>query len=779
MPFNRGKGSGMARGAGNELDPKTGLGVAYMWEDILQKDTVLDLISKFLYIEMPEPKRKAEGRGKAKKGNLIFPRYHQLDCIRRVLADVAEHGTSRNYLIQHSAGSGKTNTITWLAHRLASFHDASNRQVFDNIIIVTDRVIVDRQLQRAVLALEHKEGLIRVMDESCRSADLARALSGNTKIIATTIQKFPYIVDSVKGLSDKHFAVIIDEAHSSTAGRNMAAVTKSLGAAEEPDLAQDAEDLILEDIKSCGKPENVSFFAFTATPKPTTLNFFGRLNAHGQYEAFHLYSMKQAIEEGFILDVLSTYTTYATYFEVQKAKEEDPEYKKAEAMKKIRQLALLSAENIDQRVRIIADHFRASVMSELGGAAKAMVITSSRLEAVRYKLAMDAYLAERGYTDMKALVAFSGKVKDGETEYTETGMNGFSEAKTAAVFDAEGYRLLLVADKYQTGFDQPKLCAMYIMKKLFGVNAVQTLSRLNRICPPYEKQTFVLDFANSYEDMQKAFAPYYETTLLAESVTPERIYELSDRLEAYYVFDPYDIDCYNEILYNPSAKSGLKSKLVFYLNRAKQKADELDKQDRIEFADTLRRFCRFYEFLLLLSGIEDTEIHKKYRFASDLKALLNEKRPGGGISIDDKIKATHFINEQTGEYKGKKLIANPFVRMGDGERPDLPEAQKERLSKIIDEINSRMGKHFDRDVAFKSLLQIKDILMKSESLKLAAKHNTKSNFEMAFASQTDDALIAGLAQNREFYGLLLNDEEIKKTVLGVFVNEVYRELRAE
>ena len=486
LPFNMGDGEGVTAGAGNPVFEDK-YNVSYMWEDILTKDTILDLISKFIFVEVKETVD--EDTGKVKRSeNLIFPRYHQLDVIRRVLADVRENLSSQNYLIQHSAGSGKTNSIAWLAHRLISLHDADNKIVFDNIVIVTDRVVVDRQLQRAIIGMEHKAGLIRVMDDKCNSNDLAIALNGNTKIIATTIQKFPFIVDAVKGLKTKRFAVIIDEAHSSTAGKDMAAVTKAIGSGEQVEV--DMEDMITDEIRRNGKQANISIFAFTATPKPTTILLFGKLNTKGQREAFHVYSMKQAIEEGFILDVLQNYTEYETFYRLNKEVEDDPRCKTNEAKRQIARFIELHDTNIAQRIEVIVEHFRTTVMPELGGQAKAMVITPSRQSAVKYWQAFEDYIAKKGYSGIHALVAFSGKVKlpDDETEYTEASVNGFSEDRLPKEFDSDTYQVLLVANKYQTGFDQPKLCAMYVLKRLKGVNAVQTLSRLNRICAPYEKK---------------------------------------------------------------------------------------------------------------------------------------------------------------------------------------------------------------------------------------------------------------------------------------------------
>lgn len=423
LPFNMGCGEGIQVGAGNPL-LEDEYSVHYMWDDILQKDSLLEILGKFMFIEVSE---KEDSNGKVKKNEtVIFPRYHQLDVLRKVLADVKEHGSSLNYLLQHSAGSGKTNEIAWLAHRLASLHSADNKIIFDNIIICTDRVVVDRQLQQAVLGIEHKEGLIRVMDDQCNSTDLANALGGNTKIIATTIQKFPYIVDSVKGLKNKHFAVIIDEAHSSTSGKNMAAITKSLGSGEvETDV--DVEDIITDEIQRNGKQANVSMFAFTATPKPTTLQLFGRVNEQGQYEAFHIYSMKQAIEEGFILDVLQNYITYDTFFRLNKEIEDDPEMKTNDAKRQIARFVQLHETNISQRIEVIIEHFRQNVMQELNGQAKAMVITESRAGAVKYRQAFEDYITRKGYTGLKALVAFSGKVTIDGKEYTEVGMNGIAE----------------------------------------------------------------------------------------------------------------------------------------------------------------------------------------------------------------------------------------------------------------------------------------------------------------------------------------------------------------
>ena len=780
LPFNMGKGSGVETGKGNPVFEDK-YSVSYMWEDILSKDTLTELITRFVFIERHAERDEVTGKAREKE-NVIFPRYHQLDVIRKLLADVRVNHTTQNYLIQHSAGSGKTNSIAWLAHRLASFHDDNDNVVFDNVVIVTDRVVVDRQLQAAILGMEHKAGLIRVMDEKCSSADLAAALKGHTKIIATTIQKFPYIVGAVRGLKDKKFAVIIDEAHSSTAGKDMAAVSLTLGGGEveiDEEAAPDVEDIIADEISRHGKQANVSVFAFTATPKPTTLELFGKMNAKGQKEAFHLYSMKQAIEEGFILDVLQNFTEYKTYYQINKEIADDPRCKTAEAKRQIARFVELHETNIAQRIEVIIEHFRTTVMKELGGRAKAMVVTKSRASAVKYHRAFQDYIAKKGYSDIKSLVAFSGKVKlDGETEeFTESSINGFPESRLPREFDSDDYKVLLVANKYQTGFDQPKLCAMYILKKLRGVNAVQTLSRLNRICPPFDKKTFVLDFVNTYDEIVSAFRPYYTTTLLANSVTPSAVYDLEARLDGYFVLDPADVEAAANILCRPPIDSKAKQKLNFYFGRVKKRMDDYDNFKQIEIASVMRHFVRFYQFLIQVSCFEDVELHKKFVFVSYLLSYLDISMPGGGFDLDGKIKAVNFVQKKEAEHGKEKMTSQPVVNLPTASAIVLPEDKQERLSVIIAEINSRTGKSYDNDVAIKAMLQIRDLMLKSDKLRTSAKNNTEKDFEFAYFDGIDDALIEGLSQNQDFFSLLLNNDEIKKEVLGIFASEIYKSLR--
>ena len=775
LPFNMGDGNGVNAGKGNPLCDDD-YPVHYMWEDILTKDTILDLISRYIFIQVEEKEDKETGK-KTKKENIIFPRYHQLDCLRKILADVTENKSSFNYLIQHSAGSGKTNTIAWLSHRFSSLHDKNDKQIFDNVVVVTDRVVVDRQLQAAISGIEHKSGLFKPMKDDCTSDDLRKALEGNTKIIATTIQKFPYIVDSVASLKGKTFAVIIDEAHSSTAGKNMAAITKALGKGKQNDDEEvDVEDSIVDEIKRNGKQENVSFFAFTATPKPTTLQLFGRINKDGHGEAFHTYSMKQAIEEGFILDVLQNYITYKTFYQVNKAIQDDPTLETKKAKRQIARTAELHDTNIAQRVEVIVEHFRTTVMQELDGNAKAMVITDSRQGAVKYRQAMDEYLNKKGYSDIKALVAFSGKVKVDDVEYSEAKMNGFSEDKLPEKFDKDGYQVLLVANKYQTGFDQKKLCAMYILKKLRGVNAVQTLSRLNRICAPYKKQTFILDFKNDYEDMKAAFAPYYTSTFLANSVNPRNIYELEKKIDAYAIIDYDDVMKFNEWMYK-GLMDKKKAEINSLLVRAQKFVDKYELEEQLEFVALLRSFVRFYEFMIQVTNFSDVDLHKKYNFIVALLAYLDIRQAGNGFSLKGKIKIGNFVQKKDEEHKAPNLVSKPFLKLPIAEKFGLTEDKKQKLSEIIAEINSRNGTAFDTDVAVKAALQIRDIMMKNENLKKSAASNTEKDFAFPFYDNIDDALIEGLDQNESFFSLLLNNKDIKKEVLGIFMGEIYKSLK--
>ena len=778
LPFNMGNGTGVNAGAGNPIIPGK-YSVSYMWEDILKKDTLIDLISHFIFVERTQnidPLTDKLGKPKERQ---IFPRFHQLDAVRRIIEDIKVNKSSCNYLIQHSAGSGKTNTIAWLAHRLVSQFDEEDKVIFDTVLVVTDRVVVDRQLQDAVRKLDHKSGLIRVIDNQCTSSDLADALQRRTKIIGTTLQKFPYVLDSVRQLKDRRFAVIIDEAHSSTSGKNMGALTRTLS--KDDDTFETIEDKFTDDIRKHGKQENVSFFAFTATPKATTLELFGTLNCHGHKQAFHLYSMKQAIEEGFILDVLSNYVEYNTFYQLNKEIEDDPKVKTSDAKRQIARFIQLHDTNIAQRIEIIVEHFRQNIQPELGGKAKAMIVTPSREAAVKYYQAFKQYVAEHQYSNIKPLVAFSGKVvidDEREHEYTEAGINDCAEDMLPSKFDSDDYQVLLVADKYQTGFDQPKLCAMYVLKALNGVTAVQTLSRLNRICPPFNKRTFVMDFVNTYEKIRDAFAPYYTATFLANSVNPASIIELESKIDGYYIIDYSDIDALVEYIENgvkqPKGQIGLQNSIRRVVDRFKK----LETTDQKEFKALVGGFIRLYEFLIQATSFEDVELHKKYLLLTVLIDQLNIGSTGNGVNLKGKLAATNFKQKKVKETLNPKQISNAFVKLASAEGFIISEEMEEKLSEIIDKINSMLGKDFDPDVVVPSLLQIKNLLLKSDVLKTSAQNNTEEDFKFAFFDSADKELMKGWEQNQEFFSLLLNNDDIQQEVLGIFVPEVYRHLNA-
>lgn len=775
-PFNIGENFGK----GNPHN-ENGLNVSYMWENIWAKDKILLLIERFIYIKKKETRNADTGKIKKSKV-LIFPRFHQLRAVEHVMNDVIINHTSCNYLIEHSAGSGKTETISWLAHILATVHDANNDNVFDTVLIITDRIIVDRQLQEAILGIEHKSGQVKVMDDKCDSEDLAIALGRNTKIVVTTIHKFYYILynNLLGDLKNKKFAVLIDEAHSSTEGVYMQSVTNVL-TNEEDDEEKTEEDKMLEEIQKSGKQKNVSMIAFTATPKPDTLQLFGTLNAEGKKESFDLYSMKQAIEEGYILNVLDNYVTWKTYCHINKAIEGDPELQSIAAKRKMARFIDLHDTNIAQKVEIIIEHFRANVAGCLGGKSKAMVITSSRPAAVKYRQEFENYIQAKGYSEIKALVAFSGKVNLNDTEYTEPVMNGFKEEELRYEFDRSCYQVLIVADKYQTGFDQPKLVAMYVDKRLRGVQAVQTLSRLNRICPPYDKTTFVLDFKNSYDDIKSAFEPYYKDTVLFETISPSDIRDLDREIDAYEFLDADDIDEFNTYLYKENRTSKDKQRMWALLDSALKLITKHPELEQMEIKITIRRFLKGYCFLIQATAYENLEFHKRYNF---LSYLIKELTPGGGgnnFDIADKIRVSDFRQKQIKNHEGEEIEAKPEVKIKKPKPASIEEEQKKLLSQIIDEVNALYDNDYEPDFTTKAVMQIRDLLLKNPVLKdrleKSAKNNTLSEFKFTYDDCVQDALVEGYDQNVDFYTLLLNNEEIRAKFANVFIIEVYRILR--
>jgi type I restriction enzyme, R subunit len=773
LPFNK----GYEGGKGNP--PKEDhFKTSYLWEEVLEKDSLLDIIKRFIHLETDE--REIDGK-KVIKETLIFPRYHQLDSVRKVEADAKANGVGKNYLIQHSAGSGKTNSISWLAHRLANLHDKDDQPIFNNVIIVTDRRALDKQLQDSVYQLEHKHGVVEKIEKD--SNQLASSLKGGVKVIISTLQKFPYILDKVSELGERNYAVIIDEAHSSTTGETMGAVREALSAdsLEEAEKieqkaeaeGQDPEEKILEEIRKRGIQPNISFFAFTATPKARTLETFGTTHDDGLPYPFHLYSMKQAIEEEFILDVLKNYVTYETYFQIGKRIEDDPAFKRAKATKALTRFVSLHPHNIAQKTEIMIEHFRKVTMHKIGGRAKAMVVTSSRLHAVRYKIAFDKYIKVKGYTGLKTLVAFSGTVKDGADSYTEPYMNKFKESETTERFDTDEYQVLIVAEKYQTGYDQPLLHTMFVDKKLTGLKAVQTLSRLNRKCKGKD-DTFILDFANKTEEIQEAFKPYYEATIIEEVTDPNVLYEYETALREPGVFFAEEVESFNNIFYKEKKRSDDKAKLNSIVDKATKRFKILEYEPQEEFKSNIKKFLRLYSFVTQITPFSDVDLHKLYIYLSFLLKKL-PKEPAEKLDLFDEVALEYYANIKV--FEGEIPLESEMLPSGKGGTAKR-EDEKEELSSIIQRLNERFGTDFT-DAQKLSLEQIQEDFANDQDMVQKAKTNTLDDFKLAYVRAFMDKAVDRMSTNEKFFTKILDDEEFRTILMDDMLVGTYNRLRQE
>ncbi|MBL7780494.1 MAG: type I restriction endonuclease subunit R [Saprospiraceae bacterium] len=782
LPFNRGD----EHGAGNPYNPN-GYKTAYLWEKILAKDSFMDIVQSYVHLQKEEYVLDGVTRTKER---MIFPRYHQLDAVREITDDARREGAGKNYLVQHSAGSGKSNTIAWLAYRLSSLHNAQDERIFDSVIVVTDRKVLDQQLQSTIYQFEHKTGVVQKIDKS--SEQLAAALGFGTHIIITTLQKFPFVIDKVDELPERRYAVIIDEAHSSQGGeasKKMKAVlaSKTLEAAALDDEDEDfsGEDLVREQVERSaaarGRQRNISFFAFTATPKFKTLKVFGREGADGKPEAFHLYSMRQAIEEGFILNVLENYTTYETYFRVSKAIEEDPAFSKKKAVKAIARFVSLHPHNLAQKTEIMIEHFRQVVSRKIGGKAKAMVVTSSRMHAKRYFQEFRKYIIEKGYeNEIKVLVAFSGKVIDDDFPdgVSEPSLTGYGETELPEVFDTEEYKILIVADKYQTGFDQPLLHTMYVDKKLSGVKAVQTLSRLNRTCPGKE-DTFVLDFANDRETILASFQPYFEWTTIKEEVDINHLYDLKAVLDAFQIYWQIEIDNFCDIYFQPTGRLTARDQEKLYaliepaVIRYKKLEDE-EKQD--EFKKGLRAWTNLYAFLSQIMPFRESEFEKFFAFSKLLQTKLPKRNLSESLILDDKVAMEYYRLQKIKEgsidlIKGESGELSGITEAG-LKRPKEEEAP---LSEIIDLLNERFGTEFDAaDRLFFD--QIESELVDDETLMAQAKVNKLDTFKYAFEDVFLAKLIERMDQNQDIFEKILEDKKFGDTVKEWMMRKIYRKI---
>ena len=771
LPFNRGRFGG----AGNPPVPptRTGYATAYLWEETWARDSVLDLIRQFIH-EVEEENERGRKTGKR---FLMFPRYQQLDCVRRLVAEALRHGAGQRYLIQHSAGSGKSFTIAWLAHRLATLHDASDRRVFDSIIVVTDRRVLDRQLQAAMRQFEQTLGVVENIDTTSRQ--LKEALESGKTIIVTTLQKFPVIAREIGELPGKRFAVIIDEAHSSQSGESTKSLksvlaSNSLEDAEEEEEAaespeEELENLVLAEMEKRGRLPNLSTFAFTATPKPKTLELFGHERADGKFEPFHLYSMRQAIEEGFILDVLTNYSTYTAYWRLLKKIEDDPRYDRKKAEYLLKSFVDLHPHAIGEKVRICVEHFAAQVQNEIGGKAKAMIVTRSRLHAVRYKLAIDKYLAEHGYP-FKALVAFSGSVFDGGPPHTEGNMNGFPEAQTAKTFERPEYRFLIAANKFQTGFDQPLLHTMYVDKKLGGVNAVQTLSRLNRT-QPEKNGTTVLDFANEADEIKAAFEPYYEATLLSEATDPNLLYEVQTRLGAFPVYTEAEIDDFARVYFDP--KTTL-DRLYSALASIVERFNALSEDEKEGFRGQLTDYVRLYAFLSQILTFADADLEKLYVFARHLRRLLPADRAELPREVQQNIDMESYRIQQTGggtiALDRKAGVLDPVgTKGGYGIAPEEMEA----LSRIIAGLNERFGLDLGPEQEA-TLGQMMERLGDDAALDAAARANTRENVRLTFDQKVEQVIQEIVDSNFELYKRITDDRAFGEQLKNLLFDHYLR-----
>ena len=788
LPFNKGVCEDSASHetrAGNPVVPD-GIATSYMWEYVLTKDLVFSLIYDFVYYARD---RKTN---KKKDEKPIFPRFQQLRAVTRVAEDIKRNKTARDYLIEHSAGSGKTNTICWLAHKLSGLYaEGEDDLLFNKVLIVTDRIVVDCQLQATVQDMAKVSGTIKVIDsegradehgETSKSGKLTRALKGSYRIVVCTMGTFLNLDQGAFDGTGSHFAVLIDEAHGSTSGETMAAVNGALSDidVQEPSAIDQVSQIISEDIARSGRQRNVTVIGFTATPTGRTLDMFGTLNEQGKKEAFDLYSMRQAIEEGFILDVTASYTTYDSFCKVVKSVPDDPELESTAAKRQLAHLIAINDGTIDGNLRVMVNHFTEKVQSDLEGKAKAMIVTSSREAAVRYRLAYEKLRSEHmdKLGRIQALVAFSGDiVVDGE-KYTESLMNGgLAEDKLPDLFHEDGYRLLIVADKYQTGFDEPLLSAMYVAKKLHGLSAVQTLSRLNRICPPYEKRPYVLDFVNSYEGIAEAFAPYYENTVLENPLTYTDLKETERHLEELQVLDADDVRAFYKLLSKQRQTSKDKERMWSLLSSAaaivkSMEEDEADKARRV-----IRHFIRQYAFLIMASPFTDEFMHMEYRFCQYLiREIAKAGKHEGGIDISDKVDLTDFTVTKVDEHVGSGLVAAPEVTISRGIGMGLAKDTLAALSEIIAEWNVRFGTHFDTDTAASSLMSLRSSLSGNDHIKQSAKANSKQDFTNTVDDQTEDALVENYDKNQEFYNFLLSHQEVRKDLVHLLVDDLYNGL---
>ncbi len=807
LPFNKGSaGAGKAGGMGNPVDP-AGERTRYFWHEVLQRDNWLRILGSYIHVSY----KVDEATGK-KTGEkiVIFPRFHQWHAVEAMVQATSASGPGVNRLAQHSAGSGKSNTISWLAHRLSVLHTPAsiasesplsakgigpNEPLYDKVIVVTDRRVLDQQLRDTVASFDHQPGSIVSVreDAGSKNLQLRKALETKaTRIVITTIQTFPVVAKSAMELAGTRFAIIVDEAHSGQSGdtaKDLKLVlsgqntSDALLAAEEFDalngtVSDSFDDLLEKSVSARGKTDNVTFFAFTATPKSKTLELFGEkiisITGEPVYVAFHQYSMRQAIEEQYILDVLKNYTTYKTYYKLaNNLAESDLEVPKGKAASALARYASLHPTNLAQKAEIIVEHFRANTSKKIDGSAKAMVVTRSRLHAVRYKQAIDAYIAEKNYKDVRTLVAFSGTVYDPDSvgsEYTEYLMNSIKSSAIPEEF-AKSYQVLVVAEKYQTGFDQPLLHTMYVDKKLSGISAVQTLSRLNRIHPDKE-DTFVLDFVNDAEDIQEAFRPYYEVTTSVPT-DPNILYNLQHRLMSANILhkDEMRLAVEGILKATTAGSSALKANTDTAVERWKL----LDDESKADFKSLCRNYISAYAFLAQIVPFKDPELEELYYYSKMLERRLLLDNGGGTVDIDDSVVLTHLRtqiisqNEDLSLATGTEDPMDPAVSESTGGKN---EDETELLSRLIADLNERFGLNLtDADRIW--FEQQQQHYANDPDLMEVARANDYDNFEMHFVPLVADGLIERHEANEDLFKAFFNQPDFQRMMTRALSMSLY------
>jgi type I restriction enzyme R subunit len=781
LPFNQGSaGAGEPGGAGNPQPADGRHPTAFLWEEVWQRDAWLELLHRFVHIEPRAPTN--GGRGARKKwtsGKVIFPRFQQWDAVRKLVAEARNQGPGKNFLVQHSAGSGKSNTIAWLAHRLSGLH-AEDRKVFDKVVVITDRVVLDRQLQATIFQFDHEPGVVEKIEGT--SAQLADALESSTaKIVVSTLQKFPFVLEKLGDLSEKNFAVVVDEAHSSQSGEAAKSLRAALGSVSQTAASSDEEgDVELDEVADMttalikrsaeerGPQPNISFIAFTATPTKRTLNIFGQQES-GEIRPFHTYSMRQAIEEGFILDVLKRFMSYGVFWKVASSLEDDPEVERRKAAAEIVRFVSAQPETLEEKAKIIVEHFRAATRKQIGGRAKAMVVTASRELAVRTHFAIEAYSRSQSYADYGSLVAFSDAVDIGGETWTEAEINGFGEKRLPERFAEDRYRILTVAEKYQTGFDQPLLHTMYVDKQLGGLRAVQTLSRLNRAHPDKE-DTFVLDFVNSAEEIRAAFKPWYEETA-ALPTDPNELYSARERVIEFGITVERDEAAFAQAFLDGEGRAH--AKLYARLEPAKARFEQLDADARREFHADAAKFCDLYAFLSQGAGFIDTRLEQTYLYLRHLQRLLPRER-SEGLDLGGSLELTH-LRVQEGTETNASLDEGSEPMEPESSETVAVEPETDALSRIIRDLNERHG--IQLGAGDEVVRRIAESLIDDSDLQEAATANSFANFELLFEEKFEEKAIEARNQSWEFFELAFGDTESRDLLAGALGREVYAQLK--